>query len=792
MTMSNKKSKPPQLITNQEFLEEIFGEEWGKAHVTSFTNDPSDIPQEWRGACWAGGMAKNKLSKMTPEDNQYYTISLFNKNAEGIRKRQKSLFDATFVIVVDDVFEKIPKEAADKLPEPSYKLLTSAGSHQWGYILSEPDSDANRVNNLLDGLIAKGLAPDGKDTGMKGVTRYIRLPEGSNTKASRRDSEGNAFKCELYEWQPQRTYSLDQLAFSYDINVNAERASNGGGVGVPADMYEGLPHPILDVVNVTGYGSNNWIRIDCVNAAKHTGDDASGAAIQIQADGRINYECHHGACQGSTKAKKLTGVEAVKMINKKQKGFSDKYDKHREDIVLLGKANLLAMVTKDLGTAEDIDRLTNTIPEQPCEKDGIRPEDYFFVKPSGSFFEKKTGTVMAEKSLNALYKKFHTGAKGEPLASTIFTRLMDSDTMAADGFTWHPTGLAPVTPEIVKHEGRNMINTWRGLPITPMQGDVQPWIDMLNFIVRDEMERHHVLQWIANLVQNIGQKPNWQLLILGTHRNGKDSLFKPISRIFGGSAGDLKPEDLKKGWGDFIAKKKFLCIQEIYQPQNKEFANNIKTLAAGTSSGSTKLNMKGGEVVEQTDSLGFVGFSNHRGAMVVEQNDQRYFGVGCFFPPAKDKFYIDYYDWLDGVDGKSLAPNYLLDYLLKVDLSDFSPARAPYITDIVSDLVKMGKPDYEQVMSDLADEKAGIFINEVFTLSQAHTYMKIDGSKMGRNGIANSLRNLGYNTFRGQCKIDRVNYNTPRFYTFSDLSGLTAKDIYDYYVEALERQKITP
>lgn len=792
MTMTDKKSKPPQMVTNQEFLEEIFGEEWGKAHVTSFTNDPSDIPQEWRGACWAGGMAKNKLSKMTPDDNQYYTISLFHANAEGVHKRQKSLFDATFVIVVDDVFEKIPKEAADKLPAPSYKLLTSAGSHQWGYILSEPDGDANRVNNLLDGLIAKGLAPDGKDTGMKGVTRYIRLPEGSNTKASRRDSAGNAFKCELYEWEPQRTYSLDELAESYDIDVNAERANTGSGVGVPADMYEGLPHPILDVVTVTGNGSDNWIRIDCVNAAKHTGDDPSGAAIQIQADGRINYECHHGACQGSPTMKKITGVEAVKLIDKKHEGFSDRYYKHQEDIVLLGRASLISTVTKNLGTAEDIDRLTNTIPEQPAERDGLNPEDYFFIKATGSFFEKKTGTVMTEKSLNAFYKRFHTGEKGKPVASTIYTRTMNTDTMAADGFTWHPTGLAPVTPEMIKHEGRNMINTWRGLPITPMQGDVQPWLDMLNFLIPDDKERHHVLQWLANLVQNIGQKPNWQLLILGNHRNGKDSLFKPISRIFGSSAGDLMPEDLKKGWGDYVAKKKFLCIQEIYQPQNKEFANNLKTLAAGISGGLTKLNMKGGGVLEQVDCMAFVGFSNHRAAMVVEQNDQRYFGVNCFFPPANDQFYVDYYKWLDGADGKSLAPNYLLDYLLSVDLTGFSPARAPYITEAILDLIKMGKPDYEQLMGDMVDQKTGLFANEVFTLAQAHTYMKNDGAKMGRNGIANSLRNLGYSQHRGQRKVDGVKAATPQFYTLQDLSGLKAKDIYDYYVSALDRQKITP
>ena len=53
---------------------------------------------------------------------------------------------------------KIPEENAEKLPEPSYKLLTSAGSEQWGWILEEPEEDRARVENLLDGFGSSGAS----------------------------------------------------------------------------------------------------------------------------------------------------------------------------------------------------------------------------------------------------------------------------------------------------------------------------------------------------------------------------------------------------------------------------------------------------------------------------------------------------------------------------------------------------------------------------------------------------------------------------------------------------------
>ena len=58
-----------QNVTNETFLAGIFGDDWGLAHVTAFSNDPSDIAKEFRGACWGGGAAKDRLPLMSSGEN---------------------------------------------------------------------------------------------------------------------------------------------------------------------------------------------------------------------------------------------------------------------------------------------------------------------------------------------------------------------------------------------------------------------------------------------------------------------------------------------------------------------------------------------------------------------------------------------------------------------------------------------------------------------------------------------------------------------------------------------------
>ena len=280
-------------VSNDAFIKAIFRENWQFAHITGFFDDPSNIEPANRGRCWAGGWYP--YTPLQDGQNQYFTISVFNPEQleEGGAKavRRKNNFVATYCIVADDVKDKVPEYQAALLPPPSWKLETSPGNEQWGWILTVGVADRGRVDNLLDGLVSMGLAPDGTDPGMKGVTRYVRLPEGWNTKAK----YGRPFKCRMVEWNPDRTVTLEELAAPFGVDLNATRSDD-----VAATMADVEGHPIIDGITVLDVKGPGEYLVECPWIDEHTDGDNSGTILYTHTDGSIGFKCHHGHCQDRT------------------------------------------------------------------------------------------------------------------------------------------------------------------------------------------------------------------------------------------------------------------------------------------------------------------------------------------------------------------------------------------------------------------------------------------------------------------------------------------------------------
>ena len=299
------------MVTNSEFLTALFGEHTPWVHVTDFPYDPGNIPKDKHLIAWMGDYFSRY--NMGSGTNQYFTISNFYCDDEQQARRRKALFRHTPVIVLDDVKEKLSMSEVSKLPSPAWILETSAGSEQWGYILNTPCTDRGRVENLLDGLVANGLAPDGRDPGMKGVTRYVRLPEGSNNKASKLEN-GQPYKCQMRLWEPFNRVTLEQLAAPFAVDLDqVRRESRIDGAAAVSD------HPLInipEIIHIKEVRSDGRFDITCPWVKEHTDSDDSGSAVFTNADNTIGFKCHHGACQHRT------GRDLLQFIDGQSSGFS--------------------------------------------------------------------------------------------------------------------------------------------------------------------------------------------------------------------------------------------------------------------------------------------------------------------------------------------------------------------------------------------------------------------------------------------------------------------------------------
>lgn len=283
-------------VNNEQFLATIFGSTFNMAHVAVFHEDPNTLGDHGR-MVWAGGHWGNLKGNFTQAGNQYFTISTFLASSDGKARRQKALFERCNVVVIDDVGHGLSAKVDPNDPrllEPSYKLETSPGNEQWGYILYEPETNRHKIENLLSGMVSANLCPDGKDPGMKGVTRYVRLPEGTNNKEKYIDVLGAPFTCRLNYWMPVNQYHIEQLAEAFGIDLYASTGVEDRALVTDSDHPSFLA--FQQHYHIKAPLGDGRFDVTCPNVHMHTDAVDNGTAIFIKDDGRLGIKCHHGNC----------------------------------------------------------------------------------------------------------------------------------------------------------------------------------------------------------------------------------------------------------------------------------------------------------------------------------------------------------------------------------------------------------------------------------------------------------------------------------------------------------------
>lgn len=194
-------------VNNQQFLLALTGSLSDSERIWTCTF--RDDPEAAQGYAWAG-TATTYDGNTIPEDidaNNYYATSTVHGQADGGYRRRITQMHRMYVLVLDDVGVKVDKPSLD----PTYIIQTSPGSHQYGYKLAAPISDAHIARRLLHALVSKSSITDKEGNN---PVRYVRMPFGSNTKRK----YGVPYQHTMTGWNIQNTYSVEEIcqAFSLD------------------------------------------------------------------------------------------------------------------------------------------------------------------------------------------------------------------------------------------------------------------------------------------------------------------------------------------------------------------------------------------------------------------------------------------------------------------------------------------------------------------------------------------------------------------------------------------------
>lgn len=775
------------MINNETFLKTLFGDDYYFAHVTSFPDDPSNIANENRLRCWAGGWFKDMY--IPPDTNQYFTISTFMADDQGKARRRKALFRCTHVIVADDVREKLDINTVRLLPAPTYKLQTSPGSEQWGWVLDYPCVERHKVENLLDGLVAKGLAPDGKDPGMKGVTRYVRLPDGVNSKSSKLVA-GQAQKCIMLEWQPELKVSIESLAEPFGVDLYAERRESR--VDGAADVSD---HPILGLpfIHVKEIRSDGRFDIKCPWVSEHTGAQDDGAAVFTNNDGTIGFKCHHGACQ------ERTGRNLLEFIEERNPGFTrglDNWRILRSFGISKTTDNPLQLNNGENGkntglneTAGDaspgLDFMGGTDP-QVSYQDLI---DHMRRIPAPMAIDAAYAVLQAVDGLDHGSRLNYWGQVRDHMDWTkpdlqniidqqreIWYPKQEIDTEFYDEYVyvaeqnqfynpaknlWLPLeafhnryahideaaraeaivggrvqkvdrlDYAPGMPKFFTDRGVTHANGWSDNIEKGVPGDASLWLDHFDKLGWSE-HKDHILKWMAFTLRHPEQKINHCLLLAGGEGNGKDFILHPLMMAMGSNAKTVDGNELLNDFNDYILSTKYLHVNEAelgdYRDAKKVTAKLKPYTCAPPSH--LRVNRKSIVPVSVRNIINVSMTSNSAMPLNLSNDSRRYYGV-----------------WSDvtirGADGQ-VTPywqqywnerwKWIRDmegwkccvwYLFNcVDLSDFDPGRVPIVTDFVREIQSASSDPITVAIKELIDGHMGVFQSDIVTAVDVRNTLK--------------------------------------------------------------------
>lgn len=294
-------------VTNREFLEEMFADmpDDAAAILSGFVGDPYKPPQyAWARKPWH--FCRPLHRDIHRDANTYTAVSSFRADESGEHRRRKSQFARLHGVMVDDVGTKVPLGVI-YLPL-SALVETSPRNYQgWWFVEPSPASDDGAVSaRLIEALVEAGMTSDGTDPGMKGVTRYGRLPVGINGKAKYVQQLGAPFRVRLAEWHPERRYTVEQIATAHRLDLTIHtRPVRELAPGEASARYTTFEHLMQLLASKGRYRESHdgWHDIVCPWVDSHTDRAETGTALREPAASNNwagGFRCHHGHCEART------------------------------------------------------------------------------------------------------------------------------------------------------------------------------------------------------------------------------------------------------------------------------------------------------------------------------------------------------------------------------------------------------------------------------------------------------------------------------------------------------------
>ena len=248
---------------------------------------------------------------------------------------------------------------------------------------------------------------------------------------------------------------------------------------------------------------------------------------------------------------------------------------------------------------------------------------WIYVQMTCEFYNIELHYGIKREAFNATYGREIEAVTSEktPADYTLNDCMID---IVVDAMFWPGAGM------FFDYEGKRMLNTYRDTGIAPclvMDPDGQTVVDLfmdhLRFTLADEGEQRMLIDFMAWIVQNPGQKINWAILLQGAQGVGKSYFGTVMTLILGEMARSLEPGALSGRFTGWAYGSVLNVIEEIRIAGESRY-EVMDRLKPFISNSTIQIEEKGRDHRTVPNFCNYMAFTNHKDSIPLHQGDRRY------------------------------------------------------------------------------------------------------------------------------------------------------------------------
>lgn len=346
------------------------------------------------------------------------------------------------------------------------------------------------------------------------------------------------------------------------------------------------------------------------------------------------------------------------------------------------------------------------------------PEVY--IRAQGKYFDQRSRLLITQDALIT--------ARAERQGGNITASRRDwlegvsGATPTVEDLTWDPGQPGGVMEGEL---GVRYYNTYRGSLVQPVEGDVRPWLALLDRLGLEEGEsaKQHLLDYYAWVYQHPGTKIQHGVLLgSSAHGIGKDSWLIPIWKALGEhNVQVIGAEELLGGFTDYLKGTKMLQVNEILLADHKDksMVNEKLKLMLASPPNWLRINEKNLRPYNIPNVVQLTGCTNHRYCLAPEPGERRIAAFWCRAqaPETEEakrdtaRWFSAYHEWVAKGGAERIAW-----FLQERDLSHFNPAARPPTTAWLDDMISYQRDPLEVWLIEQINNRQGVFEAPIVTL----------------------------------------------------------------------------